>query len=45
MKEQLILRANECFDRYIAKYYDNGHFEKADFFRLANSVLYYADYI
>lgn len=35
MKEQLITRANECFDRYIDKYYQKGVFEKADFWDTA----------
>jgi len=35
MKEQLIARANECFDRYIDKYYQNGRFERADFWDTA----------
>ncbi len=31
----LIERANACFDSYVAKYYNNGRFEKADFWDLA----------
>ena len=35
MKEQLIARANECFDRYIDKYYQKGIFDRADFWDTA----------
>lgn len=35
MSQQRIERANECMDRYLAKYYHKGRFEKADFWDLA----------
>ena len=31
MKQTLTLRAETCMDAYLAKYYDNGRFENADF--------------
>lgn len=31
MKQSLITRAEACMDAYLAKYYDNGRFENADF--------------
>ena len=31
MTAQLTNRAHECFDAYIAKYYKDGRFERADF--------------